>query len=82
MAWWWVGNAVLLLVVVPLVVALATQIIRLLHEVNRYAEDILEHGLGLSANLEPVPALLDTRDLVDRVADEATRYVTGLDSSS
>lgn len=82
MAWWWVGNAVLLLVVVPLVVALATQIIRLLHEVNRYAEDILEHGVGLSANLEPVPALLDTRDLVDRVADEATRYVTGLDSSS
>ncbi len=82
MAWWWVGNAVLLLVVVPLVVALATQIIRLLHEVNRYAEDILEHGLGLSANLEPVPALLDTRDLIDRVTDEATRYVTGLDSSS
>ena len=81
MALWWIGNAVLLLVVVPLVVALATQIIRLLYEVNRYAEDILEHGVGITANLEPVPALLDTRDLVDDVADEATRYVTGLDRS-
>lgn len=79
---WWIGNAALLLVVAPLVVALATRIIRLLYEVHRYAEGILEHGVGLAGNLDPVPELVRTRELTDDVADAATRYVTALDRST
>jgi hypothetical protein len=76
---WWIGNVVLALVVVPLVVLLANRVIRSATEVRRYADDILEHGVGLSQNLVPVPALIDTRDLVQVATGHAVRYVTALD---
>ncbi len=72
---WWIANAALLFVVVPLVVLLANRVIRPAVEIQRYAEDILEHGVYLSANLEPVPAIIDTRDLVSAAKGLAVRYV-------
>ena len=75
---WWIANAVALLVVVPIVIQLANRVIRPGIEIQRYAEDILEHGVGLTQNLEPVPALLDTRALVGEVTANAVRYVTAL----
>jgi uroporphyrinogen-III decarboxylase len=79
MALWWLANIVGLVVVVPLVVALANRVILEALEANRYADDILEHGVGLAGNLDPVPALVGTRDEVARVTDRAVRYVTALD---
>lgn len=78
MVWWWVANAVGLLVVIPLVVVLANRVIRPALEIRRYAEDILEHGVLLSGNLDPVPALADTGELVGRAKDRAVAYVTAL----
>ena len=78
MVLWWIVNAVALLVVVPVVILLANRVIRPAVEIQRYADDILEHGVGLTQNLEPVPALLDTRDLVTEVTGHAVRYVTAL----
>lgn len=72
---WWIGNAILLLVVVPLVLLLANRVLRPAIEVQRYADDILEHGVKLSENLEPVPAIADTRDLVSAAKGLAVRYV-------
>ena len=73
---WWIGNAVLLLVVVPVVLLLANRVIRPALEIKRYADDILEHAVGLSKNLEPLPAVADTRDLVSAAKGLAVRYVT------
>lgn len=78
MVLWWIGNAVLLVVVVPVVVLLANRVIRPAVEVDRYASDILEHGVGLTQNLEPVPALLDTQALVAVAKGHAVRYVVAL----
>ena len=75
---WWIANVLALLVVVPLVVLLANRVVRPAVEIQRYADDILEHGVGLSKNLEPVPALLDTRAIVTEVTNNAVRYVTAL----
>lgn len=75
---WWIANIVALLVVIPLVILLANRIIRAGVEINHYADDILEHGVALSGNLDPVPALLDTRELVDTATGNAVRYVTAL----
>ena len=75
---WWLANAVALLVVVPVVVLLANRVVRPAVEIERYADDILEHGVGLTVNLEPVPALLDTQSLVHEVTGHAVRYVTAL----
>jgi hypothetical protein len=79
MVLWWIGNAVLLLVIVPVVIVLANKVIRFALESKRYSEEILEHGVLLSGNLDPVPALADTRDLVGVATGHAVRYVTALD---
>lgn len=79
MVLWWIANAVALLVVVPLVILLANRVIRAGEEIADYADDILVHGVGLSGNLDPVPALLDTQDLVRTATGHAVRYVTALD---
>lgn len=73
---WWIGNAVLLLVIVPFVLLLANRVIRPASEIERYAEDILEHGVNLTGHLDPVPAIADTRDLVAAAKGLAVRYLT------
>jgi hypothetical protein len=74
----WVMSAIGLLVVAPVVVALASYVIRPALEAARYADDILEHGVGITAAVEPVPALLTTRELVAEVTENAVAYVTAL----
>lgn len=74
----WAASAVGLLVVAPVVVLLASQVIRPARECARYADDILEHGVGITVALEPVPALVTTRDLVGEVARNAVGYVVAL----
>lgn len=78
MVLWWIANVVALIVVVPLVVLLANRVIRPATEIQRYAADILEHGVALTRNLEPVPALLETQELVSVAKGHAVRYVTAL----
>lgn len=74
MIWWWIGNVTLLVVVIPLVVILANRLIRDVREVRAYADDILVHGLGITGNLAPVPALAFTAELVRAARDAAARY--------
>lgn len=74
----WVMSAVGLLVVAPLVVALASYVIRPGLECARYADDILVHGVGIAAAVEPVPALVTTRELVGEVTVNAVAYVGAL----
>ncbi len=73
---WWVGNVLLLVAVVPAVLLLANRVMRPASEIQRYAGDILEHGVALTKNLEPVPAVAETRDLVSAAKSLAVRYVT------
>lgn len=75
---WWIADILVLVVVVPLVILLANRIIRAGVEINHYADDILDHGVRLSGNLDPVPALLDTQSLVVTATGNAVRYVTAL----
>ncbi len=79
MVLWWIANVVALVVVIPLVILLANRVIRPALEIKRYAENILEHAVLLRDNVEPVPALADTRDLVGRVKGNAAAYVTALE---
>ena len=74
----WVMSAAGLLVVAPLVVALASYVIRPALECARYADDILEHGIGITAAVEPVPALVTTRELTAEVTGNAVAYVGAL----
>jgi hypothetical protein len=79
MVWWWIGNAVLFVLVIPVVILLANRVIRPAREIRKYADDILEHGVALTGNLDPLPALAETRDLVKRIREGVLRYRAALE---
>lgn len=78
MTLWWIANAVGLLVVIPLVIVLANRVIAEAGEIRQYTDEILEHGVRLTGTLDPLPALADTRDLVEEATGNAVRYVSAL----
>ena len=67
---WWIANALILFVVVPVVVLLANRVIRPAVEIQAYSDDILEHGVNLTEHLVPVPALVDTDASIGEITGE------------
>ena len=78
MVLWWIGNAVLILVVAPVVVKLANNLLRPAVEIRRYANDILEHGVNVTGELDAVPGLEQTRQLSEVARDAVVRYKSAL----
>jgi hypothetical protein len=75
MALWWIGDAVLLLVVVPVLVALLNRVLAALERIRGAADDILAGGVALAGELDGVPeALARTDQTIHDVAVGATRY--------
>jgi hypothetical protein len=75
MALWWIGNAVLLLVIVPTLVALLNRVLAALERIRGAADDILAGGVALAGELDGVPeALAKTEQTIHDVAVGATRY--------
>ena len=72
---WWIGNIVLLVVVVPVLVALLNRVLAALERIRQASDDILAGGGALAAELEDVPeALAQTGATVDAVSSGAVRY--------
>jgi len=78
MALWWVGNAVLLLVVAPAVVVLLTGLLRAVRRLNRLADGALEHGVQLAAELDGLPRLVETKNLTSETRSLVERYGAAL----
>jgi hypothetical protein len=77
--WWWLGNAVFVLVVIPVVTLLLHRLLRPVLEIQAYVEDVAEHGsLALQA-LDCVDALAETQTLVADVGAGVQRYGAALD---
>lgn len=75
MTLWWIGNAVLLVVIVPVLVALLNRVLAALERIRGAADDILAGGVALIGELDGVPeALATTGETVHDVAVGATRY--------
>jgi hypothetical protein len=75
MTWWWIGNAVLLLVVVPVLVALLNRVLAALERIRAASDEILAGGVALVGELDTTPELLATTDTTIRdVATGAVRY--------
>ncbi len=75
MALWWIGNALLLLVVVPVLVALLNRVLAALERIRGAADDILAGGGALVGELDAAPDLLAVTDrTIDEVAVGAVRY--------
>ncbi|MEX2652039.1 MAG: hypothetical protein WD473_06300 [Acidimicrobiia bacterium] len=72
---WWIGNAVLLLVVVPVLIALLNRVLSALERIRGASDDILAGGVGLIGEVNNVPELLAVTDqTIEDVALGAVRY--------
>ena len=75
MVLWWIGNLLLLLVVVPVLVALLNRVLAALERVRAASDDILTGGVALVGELDGVPeALAQTDQTVEAIATGAVRY--------
>ena len=75
MTLWWIGNAILLLIVVPVLVALLNRVLAALERIRRATDDILDGGVALTGELDGVPEMLAvTDDTVRDVTVGAVRY--------
>jgi hypothetical protein len=75
MVLWWIGNAILLLVVVPVLVALLNRVLAALERIRGATDDILAGGVALTGELDDVPEMLAVTDSTVRdVSTGAVRY--------
>ena len=75
MTLWWIGNAILLVVVVPVLVALLNRVLAALERIRGAADDILAGGVALTGELDNVPEMLAQTDAtIKDVAVGAVRY--------
>lgn len=74
MVLWWIANAVLLLVVIPVVVLLLHRLRRAVLEIRGYTEDALEHGVLAIAELDAIDDLVETRQRVTVLKDQVAGY--------
>jgi hypothetical protein len=75
MVLWWIGNAVLLLVVLPVVIYLLNRVLAAVERIRHATEDILSGGVALIGELDGVPDGLATTDATVReISVGAVRY--------
>jgi integral membrane sensor domain MASE1 len=71
---WWIGNAVLVFVVIPVVLLFLNRVLRPTLEIRRYVHDVLEHGVALSGTFDCIPMLTTTCELAISCRLNVTRY--------
>ncbi len=76
MVLWWIGNAVLLFVVLPVVIALLNRVLAAVERIRAAADDILEHGVRAGGPGGPTSPTCSPRTdaTVEQIAVGATRY--------
>jgi hypothetical protein len=72
---WWIGNAVLLVVVLPVVIFLLNRVLAAIERIRGATDDILAGGVALIGELNGVPeALAVTDETIKAVSVGAVRY--------
>ncbi len=75
MVWWWIGNAVLLLVIFPVVIFLLNRVLAAVERIRGATDEILSGGVALIGELQGVPEALATTDAtIGEVSVGAVRY--------
>jgi hypothetical protein len=75
---WWIGNAVFLLVIVPVVVLLLNRLLSPARDIKGYADRLSEEAPLLAQHLEALADLERTPRLLDEVTRGLERYRTAL----
>jgi methyl-accepting chemotaxis protein len=75
MALWWIGNAIFILVVIPVVVVLLQRLAKSVFDIEKHIDTIHDQAMGIVIAVDDVKQLVPTRDRVKRVGAGLTRYV-------
>ncbi len=76
--WWLIGDILLIFVVAPVCIYFLNKVLRPIQEIKAYGDDALEHGVGITAQLDAVPKLVRTRELVGDARQATARYGAAL----
>jgi len=76
---WWIGDVLLVAVVLPVVVILLRRVIQVAFEVNRTVSALAKAGPVLISHLSGVPQLIRTQELVHETSAGLARYGAALD---
>ena len=75
MVLWWIGNAILLVVILPVVIYLLNRVLAALERIRGACDGILAGGGALVGELNGVPgALAETDETVKEISVGAVRY--------
>jgi hypothetical protein len=75
MVLWWIGNVILLVVIVPVVVWLLNRVLAATERIRGASDEILAGGVRLVGELDGVPeALAVTDQTIEEVKVGAVRY--------
>jgi len=75
MAWWWIGNVILLVAVLPVVIFLLNRVLAAVERIRGATDAILSGGVALVGELNGVPEALATTDAtIHEVSVGAVRY--------
>jgi hypothetical protein len=75
MVWWWIGNAILRVVILPVVIYLLNRVLAAVERIRHATDDILAGGVALVGELTDVPdALATTDETIRAVSVGAVRY--------
>ena len=75
MVLWWIGNVILLVVILPVVIYLLNRVLAAVERIRAATDGILIGASALLDDLDGVPeALAETDNTVREVAVGATRY--------
>ncbi len=75
MVLWWIGNVILLVVVLPVVIFLLNRVLAAVERIRAASDNILAGGVALIGELNGLPeALAVTDETVKEVSVGAVRY--------
>lgn len=75
----WIGDGLLVLVVLPVVVVILGSVLAPARAIKAYADEIAQRGALFGPHLDALQELGRTRDLVKQAKVEIERYVGALD---
>ncbi len=74
MVLWYIAALLLIFVIPPVVLLFLNKVLKPIKEIDKYVEDVLEHGVALTATLDVVPNLVRTCELTGIARLNVTRY--------
>jgi hypothetical protein len=75
MVLWWIGNVILLVVVLPVVIFLLNRVLAAVERIRAATDDILSGGVALVGELDGLPDRLAVTDTtIKEVSTGAVRY--------